>query len=322
MSRRSRLVGLPDPFARARNCWTRCRRAFSNSSGGVLSWQYPAAAFAFTRIAGTPRTSSVRRIKPCCTTTVSPVRTSRDALAGCPFTVTVPARQPSVARLRVLKMRTDQSHLSRRSDSDSGFTGTNVATVREPAKNFAQKPVFGVGRQIRRVAESGNPPGAPKIPATFGRDCILRSLAAPGRGTPDRQNPCSSREASPKLRSSPRPQAAGAGTRVPAVLSAGDPASAQLPREPESPAFDRESGASLLQAARSPHRRLTSSNGPPPAPDGARTTGTTAPRRKIVAGDPIDRPAHPQPHRDGLESFLLQRVPVTHGPHPIRFSTG
>jgi hypothetical protein len=61
-------------------------------------------------------------------------------LAGRPFTATLPARHASVARLRVLKMRTAQSHLSTRSLSGEGITAPNVEDRRRCAKDFAARP--------------------------------------------------------------------------------------------------------------------------------------------------------------------------------------
>ena len=51
--------------------------------------------------------------------------------------ISLPARQASVARVRVLKTRTAQSHLSTRSVSGAGFTMTDVVTPNPQAKNFA-----------------------------------------------------------------------------------------------------------------------------------------------------------------------------------------
>jgi hypothetical protein len=113
-SRRSRLVGRPLPFSRARSCCTECSRAFANSSFGVRSAQKFGTSLAPTRDGGTPTTRSVLSIKPCRTVIVSPSRTSRAGFAGSSFTATLPARHASLARLRLLKMRTAQSHLSRR----------------------------------------------------------------------------------------------------------------------------------------------------------------------------------------------------------------
>jgi hypothetical protein len=113
-NRRSRFVGRPLPLSRARSCWTLRSRAFSNSSLGVRSAQKFGTSLAPTREGGTPTTRRVRSTSPCRTVTVSPGRTSRAGLAGSALTATLPARHASLARLRLLKMRTAHSHLSRR----------------------------------------------------------------------------------------------------------------------------------------------------------------------------------------------------------------
>lgn len=89
-------------------------RAFAYSSGDVRSVQYVGTSFAATREAGIPTTSSVRVTRPWRTVNRSPSRTSRAGLAGCWPISTLPERHASVARLRVLNARIDQSHLSRR----------------------------------------------------------------------------------------------------------------------------------------------------------------------------------------------------------------
>jgi hypothetical protein len=64
--------------------------------------------------------------------TVSPGRTSRAGFAGCSFTATLPARHASLARLRLLKMRTDQSHLSSRPAMVSAIKVLNAEKQKRP----------------------------------------------------------------------------------------------------------------------------------------------------------------------------------------------
>lgn len=124
-ARRSRLVGRPDPRARASVCWIRCCRAFSNSLGGVRSWQNCPSSFAPTRLRGMATTQSVRTISPCRTTTCSPGFTSRAGLATWPLTVTLPARQASLASARVRNRRTAQSQRSSRAAPADGEEGAS-----------------------------------------------------------------------------------------------------------------------------------------------------------------------------------------------------
>ncbi len=73
-----------------------------------------------TRERGTSTTQSVRSTRPWRTVTFSPGLTSRAGLAGRSLIATEPALHASVAKLRVLKMRTAHNHLSRRAAVSRG----------------------------------------------------------------------------------------------------------------------------------------------------------------------------------------------------------
>lgn len=161
MARRSRLVGRPEPFSRASTCCTRRSRHFSYSTGGVRSAQNCGTAFAPTRERGRPTTSSVRVRSPCRTTIRSPTRTTRAGLAGSPAIATLPARQASVASARVEKIRTAQSHLSRRgaaeAESDAGAEAKTVASLsdsRPRAKEIWTGPALIFSSRKTRGASS------------------------------------------------------------------------------------------------------------------------------------------------------------------------
>src|SRR4051794_5575359 len=113
MLRRSFLVGRPEPFGRWKIGMRKFfSRGFSNSDAGVRSSINCPTNLAPTRFSRSAVTLTVRVISPVIAVITSPNFTEREALTICSPTFTLPAPQAAAARLRDLKSRTAQSHLS------------------------------------------------------------------------------------------------------------------------------------------------------------------------------------------------------------------
>src|SRR5204863_9068631 len=91
-------------------------------AGGVRSSWTARATGAGPRVSASACTFRIRLSPPCVRRSRSPTRTSLAGFAAPSLTSTLPPAHAAAARLRVLKKRAAQSHLSTRSESGESVT--------------------------------------------------------------------------------------------------------------------------------------------------------------------------------------------------------
>ena len=110
--RRSFFVGLPCPFPRVETRWENAAFAFINSSSGVRSSINSSTSLADILFSTSFTTRYCPFTTPLVTWMISPSFIWREGFIRLSAIFTFPELQAAVASVRVLNMRTAQSHLS------------------------------------------------------------------------------------------------------------------------------------------------------------------------------------------------------------------